>query len=145
VDRWPLFADEADFERYLTVLRRTVEACDWVLLSFCLMPNHVHLLIELREANLDKGMQKLHGSFVKWYNARHSRTGRLFEHRYGSRPVSDELYFLTVVKYIEMNAVDAGLCATPDDWRWSSRGVIAERGCPAWLADDVLQERLGRT
>jgi REP-associated tyrosine transposase len=142
VDRWPLFVDVADFERYLTVLARTVEACDWVLLSFCLMPNHVHLLIELREPNLGKGMQKLHGSYVKWFNARHGRTGRLFERRYQSRPVSDELYFLTVAKYIEMNPVEASLCERPNEWRWSSRGVIAERGCPTWLADGILQERL---
>jgi putative transposase len=145
VDRWALFVDEADFQRYLTVLERTVEACGWTLLSFCLMPNHVHLLIELREPNLDKGMQKLHGSYVKWFNARHSRTGRLFEHRYDSRLVDDELYFLTVVKYIEMNPVEARLCDTAADWRWSSRGLIAKQGCPEWLADDVLQERLGRT
>jgi REP element-mobilizing transposase RayT len=145
VDRWPLFVDEADYQRYVTVLARTVEACGWILLSFCLMPNHVHLLIELREPNLDKGMQKLHGSYVKWFNARHGRTGRLFEHRYGSRPVVDELYFVTVVRYIETNPVDARLCNSPEEWRWSSRGLIAALGCPKWLGDDVLRERRART
>ncbi|MEA2495028.1 MAG: REP-associated tyrosine transposase [Thermoleophilaceae bacterium] len=132
VDRSSLFVDEADYERYLTVLDRTVVACDWVLLSFCLMPNHVHLLIELRKPNLDKGMQKLHSSYVKWFNARHDRKGRLFEHRYGSRPVQDEIYFVTVVEYIESNPVTAKLAATPERWRWSSRGLIAARGCPDW-------------
>jgi len=141
VDRWALFVDESDYRRYLRVLGRTVEACDWILLSFCLMPNHVHLLVELREANLSKGMQKLHGSYVKWFNARHDREGRLFERRFGSNPVEDEIYFFTVVKYIETNAVDAKLCATPEEWLWSSRGLTAAEGCPPWLADDVLHER----
>ena len=141
VDRWPLFVDDADFRRYMKLLAKTVEACDWILLSFCLMPNHIHLLVELREANLAKGMQKLHGAYVRWFNDRHARRGRLFEHRYDSRPVADELYFVTVVKYIEMNPVDAALCAKPEDWPWSSRGILAAGPCPPWLSDDVLRIR----
>jgi REP element-mobilizing transposase RayT len=56
VDRSPLFVDEDDYRRYVALLAATVVRCDWILLSFCLMPNHVHLLVELRKANLAKGM-----------------------------------------------------------------------------------------
>jgi REP element-mobilizing transposase RayT len=143
VDRRPLFVDDADYRRYVKLLAQTVEDTGWLLLSYCLMPNHIHLLVELREANLAKGMQKLHGSYARWFNDRHARTGRLFEHRYGSRPVDDEIYFATVVRYIETNPVDAALCASSEDWPWSSRGLLAAGPCPPWLADDVLRLRRG--
>ena len=139
VDRWPLFVDEDDYQRYIALLAKTVARCDWVLLSFCLMPNHVHLLVELREPNLDIGMQWLHGQYARHFNDRHGRVGRLFEHRFKSRVVADELYLVTVVRYIEQNPVDAALCETPDAWPWSSAGIAANGAPPSWLADAVLQ------
>ena len=101
------------------------------------MPNQVHL----REPNLRNAMHLLHGRYVRWFNDRHGRVGRLFEDRYKAKLVADELYFLTVVRYIEMNPVDAALCARPEAYRWSSRGLIATGNPPGWLADDVLQAR----
>jgi putative transposase len=141
VDRWPLFLDEEDYERYIALLARTVAQFEWNLLSFCLMPNHVHLLIELREPNCGKGMQWLHRSYARWFNDRHDRTGRLFEHRYNARLVGDDLYFVTVVVYIEQNPVDAQLCESPEGWPWSSRGIVASGRNAPWLASDALRVR----
>jgi putative transposase len=141
VDRWPLFVDESDFERYVALLAETVERFEVILLSFCLMPNHVHLLVELREPNLSKAMQSLHGRYVRWFNDRHDRVGRLFEDRFKSKLVEDDLYFVVVARYIETNPVDASLGKRPEDWRWSSRGLIAARGCPPWIADHDLRAR----
>src|SRR3954470_10738522 len=101
VDRWPLFVDQADYRQYVRLLERTVKRFGWILLSFCLMPNHVHLVVELREPNLANGMHWLHSMYARWFNDRHVRGGRLFEHRYGARLVGDDLYFLTVVIYVE--------------------------------------------
>jgi REP element-mobilizing transposase RayT len=140
VERSLLFRDEDDYRRYVSLLATTVERFGWTLLSFCLMPNHIHLLVELREPNLGRGMHWLQKSYARWFNDRHERTGRLFEHRYDPRPVMDDLYFVTVVAYIEQNPVKAGLCATPEGWPWSSRGVAA-RGHAPWLADGLLLER----
>src|SRR3954447_11984101 len=142
VDRWPLFVDDHDFERYIALLARTVEEHEWLLMSFCLMPNHVHLLIKLRDPNLARGIQKLHGSYVRWFNDRHDRTGRLFEHRYGSKLVADELYLLTVLRYIEANPVAAGLCDEAQTWRWSSCGILGSGTRPKWIADYVAERAL---
>jgi REP-associated tyrosine transposase len=141
VDRWPLFVDEDDYRRYVALLADTVVKFDWVLLSFCLMPNHVHLLVELRDANLSNGMQWLQSQYVRHFNDRHGRVGALFERRYHSRVVADELYFLTVAQYIEQNPVKGALCATPEDWPWSARGMTMNGACPAWLADGLLSAR----
>ena len=143
VDRWPLFVDDDDYRRYLAILAETVIDFDWILLSFCLMPNHIHMLIELREPNLSDGMKSLHQRYVRYFNDRHGRRGRLFEHRFDSRPVDDELYFLTLAQYIEQNPVKAALAATPAEWPWSARGVAANGSCPRWLADDELKARRG--
>jgi REP element-mobilizing transposase RayT len=142
VERRLLYVDDDDYARYIALLERTVEAFDWILLSFCLMPTHVHLLVELREPNLGQGMKFLHEKYVRWYNDRHTRPGRLFEHRYGAKLVDDDLYFLTVVDYIEANPVSAGLCTKPDGWRWSSRGIVASGARAQWLACDLLTSRL---
>jgi REP-associated tyrosine transposase len=141
VDRWPLFVDEADYRRYVRLLEQTVARSGWVLLSFCLMPNHIHLMVELREPTLAEGMHWLHMNYVRWFNDRHGRNGKLFEHRYKRRAVDDELYFITLASYIEQNPVRAGLSASPEEWPWSSRGIVAAGGCPLWLADDQLCER----
>jgi REP element-mobilizing transposase RayT len=140
VDRTLLFVDEEDYRCYVTLLAKTVERFGWVLLSFSLMPNHIHLLIELREPNLGKGMHWLQKSYARYFNDRHDRSGRLFEHRYDPKLVTDDLYLVTVVAYIEQNPVKARLCATPEEWPWSSRGIAA-RGHAPWLADDLLRER----
>jgi REP element-mobilizing transposase RayT len=138
VDRWTLFVDGDDYQAYVSLLAETVERFDWVLLSFCLMPNHVHHMIELRAPNLGKGMHHLHRTYVRRFNDRHARHGRLFEHRYKVRPVADEVYFLTLASYIEQNPVNARLCDKPEDWRWSSRGIAANGATPRWLADGTL-------
>src|SRR3954452_1550403 len=96
VDRSPLFLDEEDYRRYVALLAETVGRFGWILLAFCLMPNHIHLLVQLREPNLAEGMQWLHGRYARYFNDRHGREGRLFEHRYKSRVVGDDLYFATV-------------------------------------------------
>jgi putative transposase len=141
VDRWPLFVDEEDYRRFIAILAEAIAKFDWVLLSFCLMPNHVHLLIELREPNLSEGMQWLHSKYVQYFNSRHGRDGALFERRFGSRLVDDDLYFVTVVQYIEQNPVKAALCATPEEWPWSARGIVASGKTPSWLADDAPYAR----
>jgi REP element-mobilizing transposase RayT len=141
VDRKPLFLDEADYGRYIRLLELTVARFDWILLSFCLMPNHIHLMVELRAPNLSAGMQSLQLRYARWFNDRHGRDGRLFEHRYKSRLVNDELHFVTLAAYIEGNPVRAALCAKREDWPWSSRGVVASGVAAPWLAEDVLRER----
>ena len=93
----------------------------WDVIEFCLMPNHVHLLIRISEANLAAGIRDLHSSYVRDYNARHGREGRLFERRPQWKAVTDEIYYATVREYIAENLVRAKLCERAEDWRWSSR------------------------
>ena len=138
-----IFQDDADYELYLRLLAGIVLAKKWRLLAYCLMPNHVHLVIETPEANLARGMQHLHGLYARMYNDRHALVGHLFQGRYGSKLVHDDRQFAAVIRYVALNPVEASLCPEPLGWRWSSV-VSAVRGAvPAWLDIDRLLGYLG--
>jgi putative transposase len=126
VERRLIFLDDEDRRRYLRFLHGVVEQFGWHCLAYCLMPNHIHLLIETTEPNLGRGMHSLHGAYAQTFNQRWTRVGHLFQSRFGSRAVHDDLGLMRVLPYIVANPVAAGLCAEPDDWAWSSHRVTAE-------------------
>ena len=70
-------------------------------------------------------MQRLNGTYAMRFNRSHERTGHVFQGRYGAKLITDDDYALTVVRYIAANPVQAGLCAMPEDWRWSSYAATA--------------------
>jgi putative transposase len=116
----------------------------WDCLAYCLMTNHIHLLVRTREPNLGKGMHRLHSVYAQEFNQRYGRTGHLFESRFGSSRIRSEPHLGRLEEYVAQNPVRAGLCETADDWRWSSRGALARRLAPPWLASEVLAELLGQ-
>lgn len=77
--RFPIYLDEADFGLFIEVLALTCERFNWAVHSFCLMPNHYHLLIETPDGNLTKGMRQLNGVYTQKFNRKHNRVGHLFQ------------------------------------------------------------------
>ena len=137
-----LFRDDVDREGYLWLLGSVVVRQGWRCLSYCLMDNHMHLLVETPEPNLGRGMQRLHGDFGRGFNRRHSRSGHVFQGRYGSKPVRDDEQLWTVAAYIAANPVEAGLSRSPEAWRWSSHAcVVGALAAPLWLDLERLYER----
>lgn len=133
-----IYLDDRDRQRYLDLLAHVVAAKDWACMAYCLMPNHVHLLIETLRPNLGDGMQWLHGRYAAMFNKRHATDGHLFQGRYGAVRVTSDAQLWTVSAYIARNPVAAGLCAKPHEWRWSSYAANVNRSAPAWLAADRL-------
>lgn len=120
-NRQPTFVDDVDRERYLTLLAEYTKRHELPIHAFVLMPNHVHLLATPAEASaLASVMQGVGRTYVRWFNARHQRTGTLFEGRFRSSVVDSDRYALTCTRYIELNPVRAGLVASPAEFRWSS-------------------------
>ena len=137
-----LFHDNIDREGYLWLLGKVVVRQEWRCLSYCLMDNHMHLLVETPEPNLGNGMQRLHGDFGRGFNRRHARSGHVFQGRYGSKLVRNDEQLWTVAGYIAANPVEAGLCATPQEWPWSSHAcAVGALPAPAWLDLERLYER----
>lgn len=138
-----LFVDRGDYEEYLRILERVAERFGWQVMSYCLMSNHVHLLVKTPEPNLGPGMQLLHGWYARAFNRRHGKRGARFREGYGSRRVTTDEYFLAAVRYIPMNPVDAGLCVLPEDYEWSSHRALAEGDAPPWMGHGELLFLLG--
>jgi len=125
-----MFLTETDYDVFLTGLGLAQHLDGLLCHAYCLMPNHYHLLVETPRANLDDAMQRLNGTYALRFNRHHERTGHLFQGRYGSTLITDDDYALTVVRYIAANPVQAGLCAGPEDWPWSSAGWQATPPAP---------------
>ncbi len=92
--------------------------------AYCLMENHVHLLVHDRKDRASLLMKKLGVSYSQYYNRRYKRQGHLFQDRYLSEPVENETYLLTVFRYILNNPWNAGICPAAD-YEWSSYGLYA--------------------
>ena len=115
-----IFYDDDDYISFLQTLKNSCSKYNALLYAFCIMNNHVHLLIKFSENNMPQMFKSFGASFVFRYKNKYNRSGSLFNGRYYSKAVNDDAYFLTVLKYIHYNPVNAQLCAKPDDWKWSS-------------------------
>jgi REP element-mobilizing transposase RayT len=141
--RQTIFIDDADRRRYLATLAKVSRWMCWRCLSYCLMGNHMHLLIETPLPNLGRGMQQLHGRYAQRFNRRHEKAGHLFDARYGQTSVTSDPQFWITVNYIARNPVEAGFCDSPEAWPWSSHASIAAGSPPSWLDAPRLYSRFG--
>ena len=116
INRQEIFQEEEDKRAYLERLERYKIECGFKLCAYCLMSNHVHLVIKDEKENLPEIMKKLSASYVYWYNWKYARTGHLFQDRYKSEPVENDAYLLTVVRYVHQNPMKIGASMT----EWTS-------------------------
>jgi putative transposase len=120
-----MFRDDDDRTFFSMLLIRTLVRAKWVCRGFCLMSTHYHLLLEVPANTLQRGMQHLNGNYGRGFNLRHDRSGHLAGARYYAVRVESDGHMLTLLRYMARNPVEAGLCAKPSDWYWSSyRGCI---------------------
>jgi putative transposase len=114
-----IFHSDADRREYLRLLTAATERKGWVLLAYCLMPNHVHLLIETPQPNLASGMQWFHGLYGRYFNDRYERVGQVFQGRYKSVRQETDAQFERVRVYIALNPVAAGLVHPGRSYPWA--------------------------
>jgi putative transposase len=138
-----IFINDDDRRRYLVRLSKVVGWTSWYCLAFCLMGNHMHLLIETPIPNLGKGMQLLHGPYAQAFNRRHAKAGHVFGARFDAKLIKDDTQLWVATRYILQNPVKAGLCRTPDAWPWSSHSLVAAGKSPTWLATGRLHSFFG--
>jgi len=133
-----IYRDDDDRRTYLTTLRLTIKRAKWHCLAYCLMDNHVHLLIQTPEANLGAGMQRLHGLYGRLFNDRQQRTGHVFQGRFKSKLVTDDEQMWVTTRYIARNPVEAGMCKKARDWPWSSHAMMVRGTAPPWVDGERL-------
>ena len=122
-----VFLRQGDYESFLNSLQRVRERYPCYLYAYVLMPNHFHLLLEVREVPTGRLMQSLLTAYVGRFNRRHRRRGHLFQGRYKAIVCDRESYLLELVRYIHLNPVRAGLVKRPGEWKWSGHGEYLGR------------------
>ena len=133
VNRADLFQDSEDCERFLAILRQCKAVCGFELFAWCLMGNHVHLLIRPGREPLSLVFKRIGCRYVYWFNRKYDRVGHLFQDRYRSEAVENDAYFLTVLRYILQNPIKAGLEQEMGEYLYSSFKAYA--GIPDGLTD----------
>lgn len=120
INQQQIFEDGEDGFRFLETLSKYKEQCGYEIYAYCLMGNHVHILLKEGKENLTLVLKRIAGSYVYWYNWKYRRCGHLFQDRFKSEPVEDDAYFLTVIRYIHQNPIKAGICKNIDGYKFSS-------------------------
>ncbi len=124
-----IFEDDEDYQKYLETLKKYQDESGYTIYAYCLMSNHIHLLIKEEREELGIAFRRIGASYVYWYNWKYGRRGHLFQDRYKSEVVENDRFFLTVIRYIHQNPVKACIVKDIADYRWSSYGeYIGEAG-----------------
>lgn len=146
-NRQVIFRAEADYQFFRNALTEAAEKHQLAIHAYVWMTNHIHLLATPGvEGSISKVFQSVGTRYVKYFNRCHQRSGTLWEGRYRATVVDAEGYFLTLMRYIELNPVRAGMVAHPGDYRWSSYAFNAhgKSGIDLdWLVPHELYSRLG--
>src|SRR4029450_6309199 len=117
--RQKTFLTEADYQAYLERLACYRKKYAYGVYAYCLMPNHVHLLLESSHQPLGKFMQGVQQSYSQYFNRRHRKVGHVFQGRYKAIICAKDEYLLALIRYIHLNPVRAGLVTKPELYRYS--------------------------
>lgn len=120
INQQVIFEDEEDAYMFLHLLKFYKEKSGYQIYAYCLMGNHLHILIKEGEEPLGIVMRRIGARFVYWYNSKYDRCGHLFQDRFKSEAVEDCSYLLNVLRYIHQNPLKAGLAKNVADFKWSS-------------------------
>ena len=120
VNKQTIFEEREDGKKFLSTLAEYKNDSGYKIYAYCLMSNHIHLLMKEEKEPLEIIMRRIGARFVYWYNYKYERTGHLFQDRYKSEAVEDEAYLMNVVRYIHQNPLKAGIVEDIKDYKWSS-------------------------
>lgn len=115
-----IFEDKEDYEKFIQTITQYKEICGYEIYAYCLISNHVHLLMKEGKEDMGIVFRRIGASYVYWYNRKYKRRGHLFQDRYKSEAVENDEYFLTVLRYIHQNPIKAGIENNISKYLWSS-------------------------
>ena len=143
-NRCAIFGDDDDYETFLVMLQSAASKFHVEVHGYALMTTHTHLLLTpATEEGTPKAMQQLGVRYVMYFNRRYERVGTLWTGRYRAKGIDDRHYWMTCLRYIEMNPVRAKLVVQPDQYRWSSHRSHALGDAHNWLASHPVLDALG--
>lgn len=145
-NRQAIFYSDLDRQQILATLGDVAAQYQIQVHAYVLMDNHLHLLLTPPTADaLSRMMQSLGRRYVGWFNARHQRSGTLWEGRFRAGLIEGERHLLACMRYIELNPVRAGLCGEPAQWPWSSASHHVGLARSSLITEHPLYWSLGNT
>lgn len=119
IDKQDIFFSEKDYNKFIEILKETKKQYEYDIYSYCLMNNHIHLIIYDKDDNLPKIMQSIAIRYSIYFNKKYNRVGHLFQNRYLSKKIEDGIYLKAACRYIHQNPQKAGIEKT-ENYKWSS-------------------------
>jgi len=143
----PVFAEDCDYRFYLNTLAEWKNRLHCKVYGFCLMTNHVHLIVDPGEdgANLGRLMKRLAARYTRRVNRLEGRSGTVWNGRFDSSPIDTDRYLMACCRYVDLNPVRARIVADPAEYRWSSCGHRVGRASWPWLDDHPFHLDPGAT
>jgi len=119
-ERKSLFPEEEDYRKFLQVLTHKKRDDSFLLYAYCLMRNHVHLLLREKKQNVSQIMKRINIAYAYYFNKKYNRVGHVFQDRFKSESIEEENYLLSVIRYIHHNPLQAKMVNDPIFYPWSS-------------------------
>jgi putative transposase len=134
----------ADYRRLLALLKEATTHHGVDVHGFVIMTTHYHLLVTPQHENaLPRAMKDVNGQYAQYFNRKYGRMGTMWNGPYRALSISDDMYLLTCLRYIEQNPVRAGMVTAPDAYAWSSYRVNGMGEYDDWLVQHDVYKRLG--
>ena len=135
-----IYFSDRDRKLFLRLLDNAAKRYNWICHAYCLMTNHYHLILETPDGLLSNGMGYVNGVYTQKINQQYGMTGHLFQERFHSKLIDGNQQFLTTVRYVIRNPLDANIVQDAEDWPWSSYRATAgiERPTGFLMVDQVL-------
>ena len=139
-ERKKIFLEDNDRRRFLDTLLKKKNETKLVVYGYCLMDNHIHLILRDNRNEISTIMKGIATSYAMFFNTKYNRVGHVFQDRFKSEAVGDERYLMAVIRYVHNNPVKAGIVEKPDQYEWSSYGGYVFPGVTGLVdAHDVLE------
>lgn len=139
-----IFEDVEDSEKYLEILKECKAVSEYKIYAYCLMGNHIHLLIKVEKESLEQIFKRIGGKFVYWYNGKYKRVGHLFQDRFKSEPIDDDSYLLTVMRYIHQNPIKANIANKISEYEYSSYNEYINPEIEQLTDTDFVLDMIGK-
>lgn len=143
IDSQTIFYDDQDRNFFLKQISITKNEFNYIVYAYCLMVNHVHMVIKCEDTLLSKAIQSLLVRYVHYFNQKYKRTGPLMQNRFKSKNVENEKYFIDVCRHVHRNPEKAGIALT-QDYEWSSykeyigkEKIISKKALLYYLNNDM--------
>lgn len=141
-----VFKTPSDYYLYISLIKKYKKELPFNLFHYCLMPNHIHMLIQTKSADdFSLFMKKISLAYFHYFRKKYGWVGHFWQDRFKSQPVGNNEYFIQCGKYIELNPVRAGLVKSPEEYYFSSYRFYSQGVKNDLITEDINFQQLGKT